>query len=132
MFKYEKIIPFFDVDPMKVVWHGNYVKYFEEARCAFLKTKKLTYNDMEKAGFLFPVVELKIKYIHPCVFGQKVNIIVKLEKCENLLIFKYEIFNEDLTQKLCKAETRQMCVDIQKKESLFSIPETFQKKLGIK
>ena len=32
----ELVVPFFDVDMMEVVWHGHYVKYFEEARCALL------------------------------------------------------------------------------------------------
>lgn len=31
-------VPFFDLDPMHIVWHGNYVKYFEEARCQLLRT----------------------------------------------------------------------------------------------
>ena len=30
----ELLVPFFDVDMMEVVWHGHYVKYFEEARCS--------------------------------------------------------------------------------------------------
>ena len=29
-------VPFFDLDPMNVVWHGNYVKYTEIARCKLL------------------------------------------------------------------------------------------------
>lgn len=29
-------VPFYDLDPMNIVWHGNYVKYMEEARCDFL------------------------------------------------------------------------------------------------
>jgi acyl-CoA thioester hydrolase len=31
-------VPFFDLDPMNIVWHGNYVKYLEVARCALLET----------------------------------------------------------------------------------------------
>ena len=38
----ELVVPFFDVDMMEVVWHGHYVKYFEEARCALLD--KLGHN----------------------------------------------------------------------------------------
>ena len=31
-------IPFHDVDSMKIVWHGNYAKYFEIARCALFES----------------------------------------------------------------------------------------------
>ena len=34
-------VPFYDIDPMDIVWHGNYIKYFEVARCALLKKNQL-------------------------------------------------------------------------------------------
>ena len=129
---YEKVIPFYDVDSMRVAWHGYYVKYLEEARCAYLATKKMTYYDMDRLGYAFPVVELKIKYIHPCVFGQKVIVRTELENCENFLSFKYEISDAETGQILCKAHTKQMCVSVKNQESLFEIPENILKQLGIR
>ncbi|MBQ2464452.1 MAG: hypothetical protein II507_05635 [Treponema sp.] len=29
-------VEFYDVDSMRIVWHGNYVKYMEASRCALL------------------------------------------------------------------------------------------------
>ena len=129
---YEKIIPFYDVDPMQVTWHGNYVKYMEEARCAYLAEKNMTYNDMEKIGYAFPVVEMKIKYIRPCVFGQKIIIQTTLESCDNFLFFKYLFTDAKTGEKLCKAETKQMCVSIKEKDSLYEIPEFVLKQLELK
>ena len=129
MFKYEKIIPFYDVDPMLITWHGNYVKYLEEARCAFLLSKGMTYVDMEKLGYAFPIVELKVKYIKPCTFGQEIIVNTKLVSCENFIIFKYEITDKNSGTKLCKAETKQMCVELSSKETLFEIPNYIQEGL---
>ena len=129
---YDKIVPFYDVDAMKVVWHGNYVKYLEEARCAYLAAHNMTYNDMERIGYAFPVVELKIKYIRPCVFGQKIVIMTDLEACDNFLFFKYEILDAVSGQKMAKAETKQMCVQIDTRETLFEIPEVVLKQIGLK
>lgn len=129
---YEKVIPFYDVDPMRVVWHGNYVKYLEEARCAWLATKDMTYYDMDQLGYAFPIVELKLKYIHPCSFGQKIIIRTQLENCENFLFFKYEISDAESGKKLCKAQTKQMCVSIQSRETLFEIPKIILKRLGLR
>ena len=104
----------------------------EEARCAFLAQKNMTYNDMEKIGYAFPIVEMKIKYIRPCIFGQKIIVQTTLEACDNFLYFKYVFTDAATGQKLCKAETKQMCVSIKDRESLYEIPEFVLKQLGLK
>ena len=43
---FETEVPFFDVDAMNIVWHGNYVKYLETARCAVLSAIAYDYNEM--------------------------------------------------------------------------------------
>ncbi|MBR6412549.1 MAG: acyl-CoA thioesterase [Alphaproteobacteria bacterium] len=129
---YEKVIPFYDVDPMRITWHGNYVKYLEEARCAYLESRHMSYYDMNILGYAFPIVELKIKYIHPCHFGQKIIVRTELEDCENFMTFKYEILDAKTGQKLCRAQTKQMCVVMETEETLFEIPEIVLKQLGLR
>src|SRR5262245_12019788 len=73
-------IPFFDVDPMQVAWHGHYVKYLEVARCAMLREIDYDYPQMEKSGYHFPVVELYLRYANPARYGQVV--VVKAELLE--------------------------------------------------
>ena len=43
---------FHDCDPMQVVWHGNYFKYFEIARCALLQRYDYDYPQMQESGYL--------------------------------------------------------------------------------
>ena len=116
-------IPFYDLDPMNVVWHGNYVKYMEQARCALLSDVGMTYDDMLANGVVFPVVTMQTKYIHPCTFGQVINVIISLVPDDNFLIFKYKITDDNTGKILFNAETKQMAVDIETKESLFEIPK---------
>ena len=118
-------IPFYDVDPMNVVWHGNYVKYFEMARCSFLEKKNMTYADMERCGYAFPVASLKVKYIRPCVFGQEIQVQLKLKECENFLVFQYKIVDKETKEKLCIGETKQMAVDLKNKKAVYEIPQIF-------
>ena len=125
----EITIPFYDVDSMRVAYHGNYVKYLEEARCAYLLDKEMTYGDMDILGYAFPVVELKVKYIRSCVFGQRVKVSAELVHCDNCLIFKYVFVDAKTGVKLCKAETKQMCVDMKTGESLFLLPDIVLEKL---
>ena len=125
----EITIPFYDVDSMRVVYHGNYVKYLEEARCAFLSDRGMTYNDMDRLGYIFPVVEMQLKYIRPCVFGQTIVVSCSLDDCENCLIFNYVIKDKKTGAKICKAKTKQMCVDMKTMESLYILPDVVLEKL---
>lgn len=122
-------IPFYDVDPMQVVWHGNYIKYFEQGRCALLAKKQFSYPEMEKMGYVFPIISLKVKYIRPCVFGQVVELITEHIPCDNCLIFKYTLTDKTTGVKLCQGETRQMAVDLKTKESLYELPIACLEKL---
>ena len=129
-FRYEFQVPFYDVDSMRVVWHGNYVKYFEEARCAFFESLGMTYLEMEEAGFLLPVVSLEIKYIRSCVFGQHVGIDVALDDdYENLLKLRYTVVDLKTGTKLCKGVTRQAAIDRETRELLFELPPKFVERL---
>lgn len=122
-------IPFYDVDSMRVVWHGNYVKYMENGRCAFLHKRGMPYDQMEESGYLFPVIGIQIKYIRPCRFGQKVRLITELEPNDNVLAFKYTLLDLNTGQKLMKGETRRMAVDRDTGESSFVLPDFMLRKL---
>ena len=122
-------IPFYDLDPMQVVWHGNYIKYFERARCALLAKIGMTYIDMNDAGYAFPVVKLSVKYIRPCTFGQRIIVKATLIPSDSFLIFDYEITDATSGTKICHAQTKQMAFDIANECSLCIIPEPFLSKI---
>lgn len=131
-FQTEKIISvqFYDLDPMNVVWHGNYVKYLETARCDLLEKLGYNYIDMRNDGFAYPVATMEMKYIKPCVFNQELKIVSVVEEIEPCLIIKYTIFDNKTGDKLFKAKTMQICVDINTKQSVYEAPENLKKKLS--
>ena len=55
-------IRFSEVDSMSIVWHGSYVKYFEDGREAFGKKYNIGYMDVYDNGFLIPLVKLNFDY----------------------------------------------------------------------
>jgi acyl-CoA thioester hydrolase len=125
----EKTINFYDVDSMDIVWHGNYVKYLEDARCALLDIINYDYTKMRDSGYAWPVVSLNIKYIRPCRFRQKIKIKATLTEYENCLKIKYLITDKETGEKLSKAETMQMAVNMQNFESCFECPMIFTQKV---
>lgn len=59
-------IPFHDTDAMQVVWHGNYLKYFEIARDSLFAEKGIDlYDYFLRFHYLFPVIRASVKYIAP-------------------------------------------------------------------
>lgn len=123
-------VQFYDLDPMGVVWHGNYIKYLETARCALLAKIGYDYNSMREDGVAYPIAAMDLKFIKPCTFNQKLKLISCIEEIEPCLIIKYTIFDAKTGEKLSKAKTMQICVDLSKKESSYSAPKGLKEKLA--
>lgn len=126
-YQYELEVPFFDVDSMDIVWHGHYVKYLEVARCAFLQALNYDYSVMRQQGYAWPVVQLKLKYVRPAVFGQKIVVDVFLKEYESCLKIDYVIRDKQTQQKLTEGSTMQMVIEIQSRQTQFQTPSCWRK-----
>lgn len=131
-FKSDTIIKveFYDLDPMDVVWHGNYVKYLEVARCDMLSKLGYTYIDMKNDGYAYPVATMEMKYIKPCTFGQELKVVSIVEELEPALVIKYVIFDNKTGEKMFKAKTMQIAVDINTRKTVYEAPENLKKKIA--
>ena len=130
-FKSDTIIKveFYDLDPMDVVWHGNYVKYLEVARCDMLSKLGYTYVDMRNDGYAYPVATMEMKYIKPCTFGQELKVVSIVEEIEPALVIKYVIFDNKTGEKMFKAKTMQIAVDIKTRQTVYEAPINLKKKI---
>lgn len=123
----EIIIPFHDVDPMQVVWHGRYVKYFETTRCQLLESFDYGYEKMFESGYAWPVVDMCIKYIKPLRFNQRVVVESQLAEWEYRLKIKYRIRDADSGETLSKGYTIQAAVDMETQEMCLESPPALKK-----
>lgn len=123
-------IQFYDVDAMRVVWHGNYVKYIEDARCQLLRKFNYDYNDMEDSGYVWPIVDMRLKYVKSAQFGHKIRVEATLVEYETRLKISYRIFNAESNQLLTKAYTVQVAVNIESNEMQFESPAVLLEKLA--
>ncbi len=103
-------VPFFDVDSYRIVWHGNYPKYFEIARCQLLEEIGFPYTKMEETGYFFPVIDLQVRYVKPIVFRQQIKVSAMLKDWEHKLVIDYRIHDAQTGEKLTKARTQQVAV----------------------
>ncbi|MGA8132671.1 acyl-CoA thioesterase [Pseudomonas sp. MWU12-2345] len=121
----EILVPFFDVDTMHVVWHGHYVKYLEVARCALLDHIGHNYTHMLESGYAWPVIDLQLRYVRGAVFGQKINVRANLVEWENRLKVNYLITDLASGERLTRASSVQVAVDIQSREMQLASPKVF-------
>ncbi len=124
-------IPFHDVDMMTYAWHGHYVKYFEIARCELLNVIDYNYQQMQSSGYMWPVIDMRIKYVKPAMFGMEVSVKASLVEYENRLKIDYLIENAQTGERLTKAYTCQVAVDIATQEMCFASPAVLAEKLGV-
>jgi acyl-CoA thioester hydrolase len=115
-------VPFHDLDPGGVVWHGRYFKYFERARCTLFEGIDYSYKEMKKSGFLWPVVDTKVRYVRPLLLDQDIRVTACLREWELRLIVDYRIVDEQGV-KYTKARTVQVPIDAETLELQFGSPE---------
>ncbi|PIQ42496.1 MAG: hypothetical protein COV52_10225 [Gammaproteobacteria bacterium CG11_big_fil_rev_8_21_14_0_20_46_22] len=125
----ELTIPFFDVDSIEIVWHGHYAKYFEMARCELLDKLGYNYVDMKASGYAWPVVDMRIKYVKPLHFQQRIHIISELVEHENRLKIDYRIEDANTGEKLSVAYTIQVAVNMAEKTMCYASPKALLDKI---
>ena len=121
----EILVPFFDVDTLNVVWHGHYVKYLEVARCALLDKLDHNYTQMRESGYAWPVIDMQLRYVRGATFGQTLNVRASLVEWENRLKVNYLITDRTSGERLTRASTVQVAVQIASREMQLASPTVF-------
>ncbi len=123
---------FHDCDPMQVVWHGNYFKYLEIARCELLRRFDYDYPQMQASGWLWPVVDARIKFVRPLRYAQPLKVRAEIVEWENRLKIGYLIRDAVSGVRLTRAHTVQVAVDPASGAMQYVSPPVLWEKLGVK
>ena len=75
-FTFERKINYYETDRMGIVHHSNYIRYMEEARCAWLENIGIPFTLLEENGITIPVLGVNVTYKHHVTFGE--TIIIKI------------------------------------------------------
>jgi len=122
-------IPFHDCDPMNVVWHGNYPRYFEVARCQLLRLFNYDYPDMVASGYMWPIVDMRLKYVGSAKFTQLITVSASLVEYEHRIKINYVITDKKTGAKLTKGYTVQAAVSVETNELQLESPPILLEKL---
>jgi acyl-CoA thioester hydrolase len=120
--KEKTIIPvrFNEADPLGIVWHGHYIRYFEDGREAFGNTHGLRYLDFYKQGFVVPIVNVVCDYKLSLRYGDTMMVETSYIPCEAAkIIFHYHIYNAANNKLVAKGSSVQVFLD--KEHSLLQL-----------
>jgi acyl-CoA thioester hydrolase len=124
-------VPFHDCDPMQVVWHGNYFKYFEIARDGLLyKCGVDLQSYFHKAQYVFPIIKTSVKHISPLRHRDEFICRATLTDARFKLAFSFEIRLVGDNKLCAKGKSEQAAVKYPEMEIMFNIPEDIRKALG--
>ena len=96
-----------ETDQMGVVHHSKYAVWFEQARTDFFKSLGASYAEIEKEGFVSPVLELKVRYRSPARYGDFVDIETTLERV-GALHFRFH-YKLSVGSRLCTTASTMHC-----------------------
>lgn len=84
-----------ETDQMGVVYHTNYIIWMELGRTQLIEDLGYRYADMEKDGFISPVIEVQVRYKSPVRYGEKAVIKTWIEEYDGLRVtYGYEVLTE--------------------------------------
>ena len=85
-----------ETDQMGVVYHGNYMPYFEIGRVEWLRNKGISYKIMEKSGVALPIVSMTINYKKPARYDELLTVTTAFKSQTSVKVeFDCEIHNEE-------------------------------------
>jgi acyl-CoA thioester hydrolase len=111
MFEYQHRVQFYETDPMAIVHHSNYLRFYEEARIHWaLQMGMMDFQSNDASRFA--VIGADVRYLKPAFFGDVVDIQVQARLLGSRIIFEYKMFcKKRNNQLLSEARTEHVHID---------------------
>lgn len=123
----EITVRFNEADPLGIVWHGHYVRYFEDAREDFGKIYGVSYLDFYNSGLAVPIVAIQCDYKKPVRYGDTVVVeTTYIDMAAAKLKFEYRIFHALNRTLIATGSSMQVFVDAKTFELQLTVPSFFQ------
>jgi acyl-CoA thioester hydrolase len=120
-------VRFNEADPLGVVWHGHYLRYFEDGREAFGKAFGIAYLDFYRQGLAVPIVSAHCDYKKPLRYGDSMVVETIYEPTAAAkLIFRYNILSVQQNEVIATGTTTQVFVDVKTFDLHLTMPPFFE------
>lgn len=124
-------IAFHDTDAMQVVWHGNYLKYFEIARDGLYAEKGIDlYEFFCSHGYLFPVIRASVKYVQALKVRDEIICTAYLKEARRKIVMDFAIRRASDDMLCATGTTEQAAVPVSGSGMDLEIPKEIREALG--
>ena len=101
-----------DTDAMGIVYHTNYIRWFEIGRTELFRDMGVRYADMEAEGYSLPLTQVHCHYLQPTHYDDVVLIETDVEYVKWVSVkFVYTIWDEHRQNILAEGYTIHACID---------------------
>ena len=102
-----------DTDRSRVVYHANYLRYFEFGRASLMRDTAYSYREIEESGYVYPIIQIGITYHSPLFYDDAFCVHTRPAELERVrLRFDYLITHEKNHEIVCKGFTRHCAVNV--------------------
>ncbi len=124
-------VPFHDLDPMQMVWHGNYLKYFDIARSALFDNLGVDlFSYFKRANYLFPITKITTKHIVSLRYRDEFKCKATVVEAQYKIVVELQIRLVENNRLCAKGRSEQVAVKYPEMEIMFEIPGEIRKALG--
>jgi acyl-CoA thioester hydrolase len=103
----ETRILYADTDRSSVVYHSNYLRYFEQGRATLMRDTGYPYKEVEESGYIYPIIDLGIQFFHALYYDDTIHIFTRPADLERVrLRFDYVILHSETRKIICKGFTK--------------------------
>jgi acyl-CoA thioester hydrolase len=96
-----------DTDRSSVVYHANYLRYFELGRASLMRDAAYPYKEVEESGYVYPIIDMGIQFHHPLYYDDPMWIYTRPAELERVrLRFDYLITHAETGAEVCRGFTR--------------------------
>lgn len=119
-FEYRLRVRYQETDAMGVVFHANYLTWFEVSRTEWIRSLGMPYTEVEKLGLMLPVVDARIQYLSPARYDDEVVVRNRLTSFSpTRMSFEYEVAMEHEDRILVTGQTNHVWINQQWKPVSF-------------
>lgn len=120
-------VKFNEADPLGIVWHGHYIRYFEDGREAFGEKYGLGYLDISGKGYTVPIVNVECNYKRSLRYGDKVIVeITYTDTAAAKIKFRYALYNAATGEVVAEGSSVQVFLDKETATLQLTIPPFFE------
>jgi acyl-CoA thioester hydrolase len=116
-------VKFSEADPLGIVWHGHFIRYFEDGREAFGAAHGIRYLDLYRKNIVVPIIHIDCNYRRILRYGHTIRLeTTYVDTPAAKLLFDYAITDLNTGERVANGSSVQVFMDRQSLELMLTLP----------